>query len=225
MKPEAVIFDMDGVIFDSERAIYQLSLELAEEEGVPDIPKVYPRLIGVTRESSVRILRDYYGPEFPYEKYRLILTRRYHERYDGGRLPLKPWVHEILSDLSSSGFRLAVASSTPSSVVFSQISQAGLSAYFDRIIGGDQVRHSKPDPEIFLRAATDLGVLPCSCYVIEDSFNGIRAAAAGAMIPVMVPDMLPPDDEIRALAAAVIPDLRAAKAWILRDLETRSFIP
>ena len=69
MKPEAVLFDMDGVIFDSERAIYHLALQLAEEEHVPNLPDVYMQLIGITREKSIEILRDFYGPDFPYDRY------------------------------------------------------------------------------------------------------------------------------------------------------------
>ena len=94
MQSAAVLFDMDGVIFDSERAIYSLVLELAEEEGVTGIPEVYPQLIGITREKSIKILTDFYGPDFPYARYREILTERYHSRYDHGRLPLKPYVQD-----------------------------------------------------------------------------------------------------------------------------------
>ena len=224
MKPEAVLFDMDGVIFDSERAVYRLALELAEEEGVPNLPDVYMKLIGITREKSIKILTDFYGPDFPYDRYRQILTVRYREKYGQGRLPLKPGVREILSSLSGQGFRLALASSTPSDVVVRQIRDAGLSSFFSRIIGGDQVRRSKPDPDIFLYAASELKVPPKACYVIEDSFNGIRAAHAGGMIPVMVPDMLEPDEEIRSLTAAVLPDLFAADAWITEDSGSREII-
>lgn len=225
MQSAAVLFDMDGVIFDSERAIYNLVLELAEEEGVTGIPEVYPQLIGITREKSIKILTDFYGPDFPYARYREILTERYHSRYDHGRLPLKPYVHEILSDLSRLGFRLAVASSTPTPVVVRQIEEAGLARYFSSVIGGDQVRRSKPEPDIFLFAAGSVGAAPEACYVIEDSFNGIRSAAAAGMTPVMVPDMLEPDGKIRSLAAAVLPDLGAADRWIAGDARRRLLIP
>ena len=146
MNTAAVLFDMDGVIFDSERAIYTLALELAAEEGVPDLPKVYPLLIGITREKSIKILTDFYGPNFPYARYREILTARYHARYDHGRLPLKPGVREILSALSDSGIPMAVASSTPTPVVVRQITEAGLAPFFAGIIGGDQVCRRKPAP-------------------------------------------------------------------------------
>ena len=224
MNAAAVLFDMDGVIFDSERAIYHLALELAEEEGIPNLQEVYPLLIGITREKSVKILTDYYGSDFPYARYREILTERYHRRYDHGRLPLKPGIMEILKDLSALDFRLAVASSTPTPVVSRQIQEAGLSSFFSTIIGGDQVRRSKPDPDIFLFTAAKVQVIPESCYVIEDSFNGIRSASAAGMTPVMVPDMLTPDQEIRALSAVVLPDLFTADRWIIEDARIRHLI-
>ena len=130
-------------------------------------------------------------------------------------------IREILADLTRLGFRMAVASSTPSRVVTDQLRDAGLLSYFSAVIGGDQVRRSKPDPDIFLRAASMLDAAPQACYVLEDSFNGIRAAHAGGMIPLMVPDMLQPDTEIRSLAAAVLPDLLAAGAWIAADAPLR----
>ncbi len=225
LKPSAVIFDMDGVIFDSERAIYRLALELAEEEGITDLPKIYTSLIGITREKSKKILSDFYGPDFPYARYREILTARYRERYGNGRLPLKPGVREVLTNLTAGGLRLSIASSTPFSTVSRQICEAGLSDCFQVIIGGDQVANSKPAPDIFLCAASALNVPPRACYVIEDSYNGIRAASAGHMIPVMVPDMLVPDEEMKALASAVLPDLLSAGAWIQQDRISREIIP
>ena len=222
LKPEAVIFDMDGVIFDSERAIYQLALELAEEEGVPDLPKIYMSLIGITREKSKQILTDFYGPDFPYARYREILSARYHQRYDHGRLPLKPGIHTILKDLSAVGMQLSVASSTPRPTVARQLDEAGLASFFQVIIGGNQVKYSKPAPDIFLCAASSMNVSPEACYVIEDSYNGIRAAYAGGMIPVMIPDMLEPNDEIRSLAAAVLPDLFSASTWIRQNRSVRA---
>ncbi len=100
-----------------------------------------------------------------------------------------------------------------------ELEEAGLLGCFDAVIGGDTVRHSKPDPEIFLTAAARLGVSAGDCWVIEDSYNGIRAARAGGMRPVMVPDMLAPDAEMRAKAEHIVPDLFAALKLILSQSE------
>ena len=107
-----------------------------------------------------------------------------------------------------------IAGRTPSSIVSAQIRDAGLSGFFQVIIGGDQVARSKPDPDIFLYAAPELNVSPQACYVIEDSFNGIRAAKAAGMTAVMVPDQLEPDEEMRNLADIILPSLTDVKEWL-----------
>ncbi|MBO4484194.1 MAG: HAD family phosphatase [Lachnospiraceae bacterium] len=205
---KAVIFDMDGVIFDSERATYLCWKKVAEEHGLERMDEVYRRCIGVTLEVTRQICLDAYGPDFPYEEFAKEASVLYHERYDGGRLPVKEGVREILSYLKENGIPTAIASSTRQNRVVSQLDEAGLLSYFDTVVGGESVSKSKPAPDIFLFAAKKLGIAPADCVVIEDSFNGIRAAHAAGMIPVMVPDMLEPDDEIRGKCETVCISLR-----------------
>ena len=129
------------------------------------------------------------------------------EKYNAGRMDVKPGAEELLKFLKQQGYPLAIASSTPTEIVRQELSAAGLLDYFDRIVGGDQVSRSKPNPDIFLRAAELLRTEPSRCIVIEDSFNGIRAAKAAGMRPVMVPDIVQPTDEIRQMAETVCSDL------------------
>ena len=202
-----VIFDMDGVIFDSERLIADLWREVAEEKKMPDIDIAIQRSIGITNDATTQVFKELYGEDFPYEEYKKIVSTRFHAKYDNGNLPTKPGIKELLVFLKENKIPTAVASSTRTAVVVTEIRVAGLLPYFDRIIGGDQVTHSKPDPEIFLKAAEALNAKPEECYIIEDSFNGIRAAHAAGMHPVMVPDLLEPDDEIKALYEEIFPSL------------------
>lgn len=202
-----VIFDMDGVIFDSERLIADLWREVAEEKKMPDIDIAIQRSIGITNDATTQVFKELYGEDFPYEEYKKIVSTRFHAKYDNGNLPTKPGIKELLVFLKENKIPTAVASSTRTAVVETEIRDAGLLPYFDRIIGGDQVTHSKPDPEIFLKAAEALNAKPEECYIIEDSFNGIRAANAAGMHPVMVPDLLEPDDEIKALYEEIFPSL------------------
>lgn len=204
---KAVIFDMDGVIFDSEQAVYHGWLELADKYHLIDIEKIYRKCIGVNSEMTRQIFLDYYGEDFPYDEYKAEQSKNYHERYDNGRLPMKPGIKELLISLKKKQYGIAIASSTRTELVEEQIKNAGLREYFDVIIGGDMVKKSKPEPDIFLKAAECLGVLPEETYVIEDSYNGIRAAFAGKMIPIMVPDMLEPDSEMREKAQYICKDL------------------
>ena len=211
---KAVIFDMDGVIFDSEQAVYNGWKELSQKYGFENLDIPYMKCIGVNGASSRRIFLDYYGEDFPYDKYKDEQSKNYHEKYDGGRLPLKKGVRELLQNLKTNNYKVAIASSTRTALVVRQIEEADLAQYFDVIVGGDMVSRSKPEPDIFLRACDELGCEPGEAYVIEDSYNGIRAAFAAGMHPVMVPDMLAPDDEMAQKAEAVLDDLTAVWEYI-----------
>lgn len=211
---KAVIFDMDGVIFDSERATYLCWKKVAEDHGLTGMDEVYRKCIGVTVELTKQICLDAYGEDFPYDSFDKEASILFHDRYDGGRLPVKEGVLEILTFLKNIGIPTALASSTRQERVESQLKEAGLFVFFDVIVGGESVSRSKPAPDIFLFAADRLGIDPSECVVIEDSFNGIRAAHAAGMIPVMVPDMLEPNEEIRGKCKAVCPTLTGVLGFI-----------
>lgn len=212
----AVIFDMDGVIFDSERLALSCWEELGERWGLEDIRDTYVLCVGVTETVSRQVFLERYGESFEYERFWREFKELARERIERDGLPVKKGARAILSALRERGVPTALASSTKSETVLREIEEAGLSGYFDAIIGGDMISRSKPEPDIFLTAAERLGVRAENCCVIEDSYNGIRAAYRAGMIPVMVPDMLPPTDEMRALAAAVLPDLNEAADLILQ---------
>ena len=212
---KAVIFDMDGIIFDSERATYACWMEIAKRHGFDsdlDIP--YMKCVGVNIRRCEELFKEHYGDDFPFETYRVEESALYHTTYDGGRLPLKPGIHEILMYLKERDFYTAVASSTRKETVRNQLRDADLLQYFDRVVCGDEVEKSKPAPDIFLRAMEGIDAKTEETCVIEDSYNGIRAAFNAGMIPVMVPDMLPPDDEMKQKAALIAPDLFGVRDWL-----------
>ena len=204
---DAVVFDMDGVIFDSERATMLCWLELADKYGIKDMEKPYLACTGTNAAMTRQIMLDAYGEDFPYDEYAHEASRMYHERYDGGRLPMKSGVVEILEYLKNSGKKIALASSTKKQKVINQLKDAGILDYFDEIVTGDMVEKSKPEPDIFLLACEKIGVSPERAYAIEDSYNGIRSAYRGGLRPIMVPDLLPADQEMNELAEAVIDNL------------------
>ena len=207
MNYEAVVFDMDGVIFDSERAVMYCWLELAQKHDIKDIEKPYLACVGTTMTRTREIMLETYGEDFPYDEYARESSLMYHEKYDGGKLPMKPGVMELLSYLKGKGKKIALASSTRRETVTNQLMWAGIIDYFDVIICGDMVAKSKPAPDIFLKACQELGVSPENTYAIEDSYNGIRAAHAGLLRPIMVPDLLEADDEMRGMAECVCDNL------------------
>ena len=216
---DAVVFDMDGVIFDSERATMDCWIELADRYGLKDIRTPYYACIGVNAQKTREIMMDAYGPDFPYDEYGGEASRMYHEKYDGGRLPMKSGVKEILWFLKCEEKKIALASSTKRKTVVRQLRDAGILEYFDEIVTGDMVSKSKPEPDIFLLACEKIDTSPGRAYAIEDSFNGIRAAHAGGLRPIMVPDILPADDEMREKAEAVLGNLGAVVEYLATGTE------
>ena len=211
---QAVIFDMDGVIFDSERLVIECWETIAKKYNIPDIVEICMRVQGNNREETGKRFREKYGNDFPYEAYKKEVSALFRHLYGGGRLPLKPGVAEILKELKRKDIPLALASSTRTDIVKLELDEARLLQYFDAVLGGDMVSRSKPEPDIFLAAAEAVGAVPANCYVLEDSFNGIRAAYRAGMHPVMVPDMQQPTDEIRRLAEAVVENLLVALDYL-----------
>ena len=203
----AFIFDLDGVIFDSERAVFNEWKRISEKYGFPNLKEPYMKCIGVNAAACRRIFLDYYGEDFPYDRYCDERRRNFREKYSRESLPLKPGVTELLETLKAKGYRIAIASSTRTQTVLEELRNAGLLDYFSEIVGGDMAERSKPAPDIFLKAAGLLGAAPETCCVIEDSHNGILAASAAGMFPVMVPDMLPPNDEMREKAGLILDSL------------------
>ena len=212
---DAVVFDMDGVIFDSERAVLECWLELADKYAIPNIMEPYLACTGTTMARTREIMMETYGPDFPYDEYAAEASAMFHERYDGGRLPMKRGVREILEYLKSHGKRIALASSTRRETVVNQLRDAKILEYFDEVVTGDMVERSKPEPDIFLMACEKVGVAPTRAFAIEDSYNGIRAAHSGKLRPIMVPDLRPADAEMKELAEAVLEDLEAVLAYLL----------
>ena len=211
---DAVIFDMDGVIFDSERATMDCWIELAEKYSIPDIKTPYYKCIGVNAAKTREIMINTYGKDFQYDRYAKEASLMYHDRYDGGRLPVKKGVRLILEFLKKHDKKIALASSSKKETVISQLRDADILRFFDEIVTGDMVEKSKPEPDIFLKACEKTGVLPEKAYAIEDSYNGIRAAYSGKLKPIMVPDILPADDEMRQKAEAVLENLEEVADYL-----------
>lgn len=218
MNIQAVVFDMDGIIFDSEAKVVECWVETAEKYGIKDIETLCHKCLGTNSAETKRIALEFYGEDFPYDEYKAEMSALYHERYDGGRLPMKPHVKELLEFLRENGIRVALASSTRTQVVHDQLRDAGIISYFDKLVCGDMVSRSKPAPDIFLRACEELRVEPSSALAIEDSYNGIRSAHAAGMHPVMVPDLAPPTAEMEQLADVILPSLKEVIEYIGRTL-------
>lgn len=200
---DAVVFDMDGVIFDSEKRVVECWKVIADKYGVPDIEAACRECFGCNQAVAKERFLKRYGEDFPYVEYKREMSDLFHERYDNGNLPMLPGVVEILTFLKENNKKIALASSTRRVSVESGLTWAGIIDYFDAIICGDMVERSKPEPDIFLKACHELGVEPRRAFAIEDSYNGIRAAHRGGLMPIMVPDMMEPNEEMEGLSVTI----------------------
>ena len=209
----AVIFDMDGIIFDTERLYVECWIDAGKEYDLAEIEQVSCQMIGVNDILTRKIFNDRYQGTRDYDVCRKRVSVLFHSRYDG-KIPLKRGVREILAFLKEQDIPVALASSTRIETVMRELTDAGLDRAFSRVIGGDMIRKSKPEPDIFLAAAESIGAVPEKCWVLEDSYNGIRAAAAAGMHPIMVPDILEPTEDMRRLAEVICPSLFEAMEYL-----------
>ena len=214
MKYKAVIFDMDGVIFDSERLVLESWKQIAEKYGIQNVEEVLIKCIGVNAVITRDIFLEYYGKDFPYDMYKTECSSLFHTWCKTKGLPIKKGVTELLEYLNDSGYKVGLASSTRYEIVKEELEEAGLLPYFHNLTGGDMLKKSKPEPDIFLMACESLSVKPEEAIGIEDSYNGIRALSRAGMLPVMVPDMIAPDEEMKDLAEFIFDDLLEVLKWI-----------
>lgn len=212
----AVIFDMDGVLIDSEADILAAWRETMEAAGQTYRAEVFEQTCGTSPKETVRILARYYGA-LDWNGLMNDLIERYAALVRREGQKLKPFAREILAALRAEGVPLALATSNLRGFVEEELAAVGLLDCFDRIVTGDEVTHSKPDPEVFFRACAALGVAPRETVIIEDSFAGVRAAYASGARVLMVPDVLQPTEEIRALAECVLLSLDEAREYLLGE--------
>lgn len=214
MQYQAVVFDMDGVIFDTERLVIEFWKEVAKKHNIPNVEHTCIQCLGANRVRTREIFLENYGADFPFDPYRAEVTELFNTHYKGVPLPTKPGIRELLNYLQEQDIKVGLASSTAQHLVRDEIGTAGLLPYFQTLVCGDMVEHSKPAPDIFLKACEILNADPTKSIAIEDSFNGIRSAHCAGMTPIMVPDQVQPTDEIRTLAFHVMPSLLDVLNWL-----------
>ena len=196
---DGVIFDMDGTMFDTERMWATFWEPALAALGLPYREGLAEAARGTAGVTTRNVVRQFYGPDCDAEAIVDSLHRVADEVFFSAPVPKKPGLDALLAWLKTRHIPLAVASSSREAMIRHNLDIWGLTQDFTAIVSGQHVAHSKPDPEIFLLTAQKLNVEPSRCLVLEDSYNGVRAGAAGGFVTVMVPDLVPADDEMKRL--------------------------
>lgn len=196
---KAVIFDMDGLMFNTEYLAVRTWQTAASQMGYQIPDELFVACTGLNRAATKeKVLREL-GEHLDYDKTEEIHHRLFQDHIEKFGVEKKQGLVYLLRFLKECQVKTAVATSTGKNSAESLLKKAEVYEFFDRFVFGDMVQKSKPEPDIFLKAAELLGVAPQDCMVLEDSYNGIKAAHAAGMKPVMIPDLLPVTEEIKPL--------------------------
>lgn len=214
-KLELVIFDMDGLMFDTEIVGHLAWERIAEKYNFSYSIDLTKRFIGKNFNAINAILKSEYGEDVPYVKWHTeVWDMRKQILMENGTLGKKPGLVKLLSFLEDRKIKMAVASSSKHADIEHHLQHEGISHYFDFIIGGDQVKESKPNPEIFLAPCKALNILPENAVVLEDSYNGFLAARTAGIPILFVPDILEPTEEVLKEAEGVFPSLHEVRGYL-----------
>lgn len=211
---QAVIFDMDGLMLNTERLGKTAWINAAKTHGYELPDEIFMEMVGRNKTASDQVLIDYFGPDFPADKVR---AHRRSIGHDVSEIKTQPGLLALLQHLKKHNIARAVATSSDYDIAISHLKHTEIFDYFNEIVTGNMVMRSKPAPDIFLEAAKRLKVSTKNCIILEDSESGIQAAAAAEAIPIMVPDLKQPSNEIRKLTYAVCKSLTEALALIEKD--------
>lgn len=207
----AVIFDMDGVLIDTEKHYNAAWCEAAQAAGFDFTREHALMLRSCDARLAAQQMREIFGERFDYYAIREVRRKIVAERLERYGLEPKPGIDEILGYLKEHGIKAAVATATPLELTLRHLEKIGIRERFDEIVSAKQVANGKPAPDVYLYACEQIRERPQDCMAVEDSPNGIRSAYAAGCMPVMVPDLTPPDDGIRPLLyaeAGTLADIR-----------------
>lgn len=197
---DAVIFDMDGTLFDTERLITKLYQEVSQQMGKQMGIDVINNSIGLNYDATRMFVKKSYGEDFPFDEISKIVIERKLAHIENHGMPIKEGVTEVLELLKENNVPMAIATSTNREFTEKYLKKSELKGYFNFVVCGNEVSKSKPEPEIFLHTVNLLQIDSSKCIVLEDSENGIIAAHRARTIPVLVKDIKYPADEVRKLA-------------------------
>lgn len=210
---KAVVFDMDGLLVDTETVVFRAMQHAAGGIGGEMPFATFQRMVGLQHAHSDLILIEHFGASFDLDAWQAVVSAHFREELAAG-IALKAGVVEILDQLDVLGLPRAIATSSGLESVRASLGPHGLLDRFHALVTRDVQTRGKPHPEPFLKAAEALGVDPADCLALEDSHNGVRSASSAGMMTVMVPDMLDPDEEMETLCVRIARDLHEVRGWL-----------
>ncbi|MFT6437767.1 MAG: HAD superfamily hydrolase (TIGR01509 family) [Candidatus Azotimanducaceae bacterium] len=206
-KFEAIVFDMDGLLLDSERIVLEAFLRVCDHFDLGDQTELLKQCIGTNRNYTRTRMTEVFGPDIDFGEFQKRWTRKHEEIVGDNAMPLMDGALELLEHIRILNIPVAVATSTRYEHALDRLEKAGLLEYFEFVVGGDQVKNSKPDPEIYLAATQKLGSNPLKSLAFEDSENGVRAALGAGLTVIQVPDLVVPSTEVIALGHTILDSL------------------
>ena len=217
-RPEAVVFDMDGLLLDTERIVLDGFLHACRVHEVPPNPDAYHRCIGTTVERTRELLIENHGPDFPYDAIVASWNDYCDEHLVRRPPPLKPGAREVLERVRRLAIPCALATSTWDPEASDRLASVGLDRFFTAKVTGDRVSKGKPDPEPYQTATDLLGVDPTHAWALEDSAHGVRSALGAGLRVFQIPDLVPPDPSTLALGHTVLDSLFDVDDLLRRSL-------
>lgn len=206
-----IIFDMDGLMFDTERVFIEAWDYAGEKIGIGKAGYMVYKTLGMNVVASYNVWKEEFGDSYNQDELRKYTKEFLQNYYEENKVPVKKGLYNLLDFLKHINCKMAVASSSPRWEVEKHLKEANIYEYFNGIVCGDMVQNSKPDPEIYLKACELLDVNPSECYALEDSKNGLLSAYRAGCKPIMVPDLWQPDDEILKVIVGKYNDLDEVK--------------
>ena len=215
---ELVIFDMDGVMFDTEKISYRSWKKLGKKYNYNTDDDIFKKTVGLNIKSTRQVYKKHFGANFPFEKMRNEEIKMMKDCILSEGVPVKYGVYELLSCIKNRNLKIALATLALKERAELLLNLSDTKKYFDVITCGDEIINGKPDPEIFLKTAQKLSCEPENCVVMEDSENGIAAAYRAGMLPILILDFIRPGKEIEAMLFKKFDDLKEVKEYFEDNL-------
>ena len=214
---EAVIFDMDGLMIDSERVTFEGYQHVLKKDNLTMSEETYKTLLGKTVKAVYELFASDYGKQYDVDQVIKEVHQYIADRFENDGVPLKKGLLELLKYLKENNYKTIVATSSHRSRVDLILKQAKITEYFDDSICGDEVTHGKPDPEVFLKACQKLNVSPDKALVLEDSESGINAAYNAKIKVIGIPDMKYPDEKYVQMTYSIMNDLLEVRDFLINQ--------